>query len=186
MLATSIAKDAKNIFNGFKIFSSGKASDQEAKLNHVSSALRTAFPAFLLLSNLAFRGVPSYIGTAAGTATLMGTVLLSDKMGDKKDPAIFGLQVGTSLSLFCSSLTQLGRTGLPFYLSLATSVASGAILFSAKEGFVETNSSKEWISAILHALFPMVWGGLTLASQSSMVWAPAAAALAQPLILGFG
>lgn len=186
MLSTSIVKDYKNMFNGFKIFSAGRVKENKINLNHISSALRTALPALLLLSNLAFRGQPSYIGTTAGTITLMGTVLLDNKIGNKDDPAIFGLQVGTSLCLLASSLTQLGGTGLPFYLSLITTVANGAMLFSSKEGFAEMQSSRDGSSSVLHALFPMVWSGLMLSSQSSNGWAPAAAALAQPLILGLG
>lgn len=186
MLATSIATDGQNILKGLKMFSAGAASEEKAQSNHISAALRTALPALLLLSNFAFRGLPSYIGTAAGTATLMGTVLLSSKIGNEKDSAIFGLQVGTALSLLYSSVTQLGGTGLSFYLSLATTVANGALLFSSKEGFAKIDDGKDGSSAVLHLLFPMVWGGLTLASQSSNGWAPAAAALAQPLLLGLG
>lgn len=178
---------AETIYKGFGISSSGSVSDQHgARLNQTSCALRATLPAFLLLSNVVFRGRPSYLGTTLGTAVLIGTACFSDKLGNKNDPAIFGLQAGTSLFLLSSSLSQLGSTGLPFYLSLATAVANGAIFAASAKAGSELNEEAHKATSGLHALFPIVWGGLMLSSQSSYGWVPAASALAQPLILGLG
>lgn len=168
----------KKIYEGFGLLSSADPKKKK------SCALRVAFPTFLLLSNIAFRGQPSYIGTTLGTALLSGTVFLSDKIGDESDRTIFGLQAGTSLILLASSLSQLSAAGLPFYLSMATTVANGAMFAaSVKSGF-ELKEKRDKAASALHALFPVVWGGLMLSSQSSYSWMPALSAIAQPIVLG--
>lgn len=179
-MLTSIKKEFSNLQHGFGALSAGATGleEEKIKLNQISCSLRVALPTLLLLSNLAFRGQSPYIGTTLGTATLMGTVLLSDKVGNESDPAIFGLQVGVSLSLLGSSLTQLSGTGLPFYLSLVTTVANGAMLFLAKEGVGALDQKKDGMTFVFHALFPLVWAGSN--------WAPALSSVALPIALAGG
>lgn len=185
MLAQSLSsgyqatrKVIQDVFAGFQIFSSSEASNQK------SCAFRVALPTLLLLSNIAFRGRPSYIGTTLGTALLSGTVLLSDKIVDKDDKAAFGLQTGMSFMLLASSLFQLGEAGLPFYLSMATTVINGAFYAASTKAWIEQREDNDKVVSALHALFPVVWGGLMLSSQSSYSWMTALSSLSQPIVLG--